>query len=505
MAQQDYATVNGTKVHRSDFAYAPAGSEPSEWKLPIHDANHVRNALARFNQTELPEGAKAAALAKIKRAAAKFGIDVKEKSAEHGIPVLLQDLGAPVATPEGVTAHAAAAQLREIAVAVPGSWVKGDHRFSISKEDLDDMARNFEKRKNDMIVIDYEHASEQPEVAKGGPVPGAGWIHGLSANGKLTALVEWTPQAEEMLRTGQYRFFSPAIDWGATDKETGKPQGATLTSGALTNHPILEELPPIMLSDGVVIEAVYNRLTNGAQAAPLRLHEGETTMKKLNLRPIPEGEEGSGHHAVVDRETGETVGLIPHGELTEYVANHLGVNPDAEQDEDEDTTARRSEAQTLRMEAHEAQRRTFFLSEAVRKGKIDNQRASALADAGKITLTDYIRAQEAEKLLESAVTAGKILPRDRGFFFRDALDRPKEFLEFIRGASPVVRWGANGIGSAEVLQVDEEIDLGVKRLMSEKGFDYAKALRQFLAAHPGLGEQYRRKHTYPTAAEAPSQ
>ncbi|MGH9438920.1 MAG: hypothetical protein ACRD22_13750, partial [Terriglobia bacterium] len=60
-------------------------------------------------------------------------------------------------------------------------------------------------------------------------------------------------------------------------------------------------------------------------------------------------------------------------------------------------------------------------------------------------------------------------------------------------------------GSAEVLQVDEEIDLGVKRLMSEKGFDYAKALRQFLAAHPGLGEQYRRKHTYPTAAEAPSQ
>ena len=47
MADQDYATVGGTKVQRSDFAYAPPGSGPSEWKLPIHDANHVRNALAR--------------------------------------------------------------------------------------------------------------------------------------------------------------------------------------------------------------------------------------------------------------------------------------------------------------------------------------------------------------------------------------------------------------------------------------------------------------------------
>jgi len=51
-------------------------------------------------------------------------------------------------------------------------------------------------------------------------------------------------QAAEMIRAGQYRFFSPAIDWEARDQETGEPQGATLTSGALTNHPFLEELPP---------------------------------------------------------------------------------------------------------------------------------------------------------------------------------------------------------------------------------------------------------------------
>jgi Mu-like prophage I protein len=169
------------------------------------------------------------------------------------VAVLLTSPGAPVETPAHTAMHRAGAQLREIAVLVPGTWVKGDHKFSITKHDMADMVRNFAKRKNDMIVIDYEHASEDPQIARGGPIPGAGWIHGLHANGKLSALVEWTPQAEEMLRTGQYRFFSPAIDWGMRDKETGEPQGATLTSGALTNHPFLEELPPIMLSDGTLI------------------------------------------------------------------------------------------------------------------------------------------------------------------------------------------------------------------------------------------------------------
>src|SRR5439155_4441100 len=152
----------------------------------------------------------------------------------------------------------------EIPIALTGRWVKGGREFSITSDDLAAMARNFEKRKNDQVVIDYEHASEAPEVALGGPVPAAGWIHELSLvpgpssfvkdNGQrtrdtLTALVEWTKEAFGLIKSGAYRFFSPSIDWNYRDKATGEPQGATLTSGALTNHPFLEELPPIMLTD----------------------------------------------------------------------------------------------------------------------------------------------------------------------------------------------------------------------------------------------------------------
>ena len=68
----------------SDFDYiAPGGkkvdgkTEPRSLRhLPIPDAAHVRNALARLSQTHIPAAAKQSALRKIKSRAKKFGIDV---------------------------------------------------------------------------------------------------------------------------------------------------------------------------------------------------------------------------------------------------------------------------------------------------------------------------------------------------------------------------------------------------------------------------------------------
>jgi phage I-like protein len=531
MSDQDYATVSGTKVHRSDFAYAPAGSEPSEWKLPIHDASHVRNALARFNQTELPAGAKAAALAKIHAAAKKFGIDAKESKVSGSrfqvsgngsdtfpvLAVLLTNEGTAVDTPAGMAMQRPGAQLREIAVAVPGSWVKGDHSFSITKEDLADMARNFEKRKNDMIVIDYEHASEDPQVARGGPIPGAGWIHDLQANGKLSALVEWTPQAEEMLRTGQYRFFSPAIDWGAKDKATGEPQGATLTSGALTNHPFLEELPPIMLSDGTLVAGGTNSLTlrpsafdsSGPKSKVESRNKGEMKMSDENRELLTDPEEqladagdpetmsddessGEGHGLPMLRvhkgksgtkheghhifsAGGKMLGCMSEKSLGAYAKKHLGAGAE-----------KASEVMNTDK---------LILTEVAKDGRLNNQRASELAAESRITLADYIRAQEAEKLIESAIQAGKILPRDRKFFFRDALERPAEFAEYVKAASQAVKLGVLGFGEAESMSPDQEVTALAKKLIEEKKVGYPAALKQVLSENPGLAERYRAAHS----------
>jgi hypothetical protein len=63
----------------SKFAYV---DEHGVGHLPIHDAAHVRNALARFDQTDMPEDAKAGAMRKIRAAAKRFGVDVGEGDEE---------------------------------------------------------------------------------------------------------------------------------------------------------------------------------------------------------------------------------------------------------------------------------------------------------------------------------------------------------------------------------------------------------------------------------------
>ena len=77
MAQLD--TEDRNRLRDSSFAWI---DKKGERHLPINDESHVRNALARFNQTDFDEpGAKSKAARKILAAAKKHGIDVDEDDA----------------------------------------------------------------------------------------------------------------------------------------------------------------------------------------------------------------------------------------------------------------------------------------------------------------------------------------------------------------------------------------------------------------------------------------
>jgi hypothetical protein len=71
-------TKDREKLRSSQFAYVDSkGGE----HLPINDESHVRNAMARFNQTEFEsKTAKDRARRRIKAAAKRYGIDVSEDS-----------------------------------------------------------------------------------------------------------------------------------------------------------------------------------------------------------------------------------------------------------------------------------------------------------------------------------------------------------------------------------------------------------------------------------------
>jgi hypothetical protein len=71
-------TKDRDKLRSSQFAYV---DKKGEEHLPVNDASHVRNAIARFNQTEFEsKAAKERARKKILSAAKRFDVEVAEDS-----------------------------------------------------------------------------------------------------------------------------------------------------------------------------------------------------------------------------------------------------------------------------------------------------------------------------------------------------------------------------------------------------------------------------------------
>jgi hypothetical protein len=71
-------TQDRDRLRSTQFAYV---DKKGEEHLPINDASHVRNAIARFNQTEFEsKAAKERARKKVLSAAKRYGIDVDEDS-----------------------------------------------------------------------------------------------------------------------------------------------------------------------------------------------------------------------------------------------------------------------------------------------------------------------------------------------------------------------------------------------------------------------------------------
>ena len=71
-------TKDRDKLRSTQFAYV---DKKGEEHLPINDASHVRNAIARFNQTEFEsQAAKERARKKILSAAKRFDVEVADDS-----------------------------------------------------------------------------------------------------------------------------------------------------------------------------------------------------------------------------------------------------------------------------------------------------------------------------------------------------------------------------------------------------------------------------------------
>ena len=91
-------TKERKRIRKSDFAYVDSEGEEH---LPIQDESHIRNAIARFNQTEFEsKAAKERARKKIVSAAKRERIEINEHS-EVARPVTSLRAASTKAGPRG--------------------------------------------------------------------------------------------------------------------------------------------------------------------------------------------------------------------------------------------------------------------------------------------------------------------------------------------------------------------------------------------------------------------
>lgn len=153
--------VGGKDLHASDFAHVGDSQDTSTWKLPVHDAAHARNALARFNQTEgIPEDEKAEVKAKIRAAAKKHGVQVadeaeKVKKAIHYMQACID--GKPLE--KGLYQVAQMAQILETI-----HWMQIDSVFEREAEgDASVVPEDFGQLLEDAVGIFHSMVEEETE------------------------------------------------------------------------------------------------------------------------------------------------------------------------------------------------------------------------------------------------------------------------------------------------------------------------------------------------------
>jgi phage I-like protein len=183
------------------------------------------------------------------------------------------------------------------------------------------LCANFSATENGRVPVDYEHTSEMlPENVAQEGVPAVAWIVALEDRGTagLWAAFEWVDQqAVEYVRARRYLYVSPAVNFDAIDRASGAEVGPRLTSVALTNHPFLDGMKPLVAS------------------APAAVTASETT--HLGLAPaavhIPAGVEVAPRKELTTMNPEMDAMKAKYDELKARVMKMADMDPEAAEDE----------------------------------------------------------------------------------------------------------------------------------------------------------------------------
>ncbi len=376
---------------------------------------------------------------------------------------------------------------------------------------------------------------------------------------------EPTERARELIRNREYRYVSPAIRWGAKDKVSGKTQGTTLTSLALVNKPFLEELPQIQAADGQMgsgqmaqaacfaeeaggqkvfvslgqlhvpspvnqISVAYGQPQEQSRSRELRSREllNSSTLdsstrkeekemaKTLKLKCLTE--EHLEKHRLEPEQRGK-IGVFDGEELIGVADGPEGWEPKDDNGDDGAGRDNKTLAELFATEiglpgksfgeiaamvkrATEVPQDQFAaLSESIHDGRLNLLEAGKLADGGRVRFSTILKAQEAERKVEAAVKAGKVLPRNRAHALKLALSDAGAFAALVEQARPVVDLRSHGhAGGGEQPTAQQALMAEVNAYAKENKCSIGVALSEVTKHKPDLWQAYSEEIV--TAVEA---
>jgi hypothetical protein len=131
------------------------------------------------------------------------------------------------------------------------------------------------------------------------------------------------------------------------------------------------------------------------------------------------------------------------------------------------------------------------LSESIQDGRLNLVKAGKLADAGRVSFSTILQAQEAESKVDRAVKAGKVLPKNRAHAFKLALSDAVGFTALIEEARPVIDLRSHGhAGGGEIATAQQALMAEVNAYAKENKCSVSVALSEVTKSKPDLWREY---------------
>ena len=129
--------------------------------------------------------------------------------------------------------------------------VEGEGQYIVDRQAWNMVRARLDRRGID-IVFDYEH-----QTMRDGKAPASGWCRGwrYTDGVGIEAKVDWTDEAAEHLKKGEYRYFSQVFYTRRSDKRLFGVHSMALTNAPKTNH-----LQPLLAKLGAELNKENNML-----------------------------------------------------------------------------------------------------------------------------------------------------------------------------------------------------------------------------------------------------